>query len=61
MAIDKYGVKVDKDLTKTASVTEDRVCPTCGKKLETSGTTPKCPVHGTEPFEEKKNETSQEG
>jgi hypothetical protein len=58
MSIEKYGVQVDKDLTKTASVSGDKVCPICGAKLETSGPTPKCPVHGTEPFEEKKNEPS---
>lgn len=48
--MEKFGV----DTTtaggeKTAAPTGK--CPQCGSKLEEGTATPKCPVHGTEPFE----------
>jgi hypothetical protein len=48
--MEKYAVVIEDDKTKTAS--EGDVCPTCGEKLE-SKNPPKCPKHGTEPFEKK--------
>lgn len=26
-------------------------CPTCGRTLDTDGSLPRCPAHGTAPFE----------
>jgi hypothetical protein len=35
------------NMVKTAS----RGCPSCGSKLDTQGSLPRCPIHGTAPFE----------
>ncbi len=35
--------------TKTASLNTS--CPACGRSLSYEGSLPKCPVHGTAPFE----------
>lgn len=54
--MEKHGVELDPEKTKTASEGEQRVCPVCGKELEKSANGEymnKCPVHGTEPFERK--------
>jgi len=51
--MEKYGVvtEVD-DLMKKASAHKhkDR-CPDCGCELEKDANVPKCPKHGTRPFE----------
>lgn len=52
--MEKYGVDLDPDKTKTASQTKH--CPVCGQELEKDGAgnyINKCPTHGTEPFERK--------
>jgi hypothetical protein len=35
--------------TKTASVGAN--CPLCGRAVDTQGSIPRCPKHGTAPFE----------
>lgn len=47
--MEKYGVVVEKDDTKTAS--DDAACPKCGDATEKHGTVKKCDSCGTEPFE----------
>lgn len=47
MAIEKNAVLGDNTHTKTAS----RGCPLCGRTLDISGSLPRCPIHGTAPFE----------
>lgn len=49
--MDKYGVVVDDDHTKTAG--KDPKCPECGSPVDTSGNVPRCPKCGTKPFEKK--------
>jgi hypothetical protein len=45
--MNKYAVVTeDQDDTKTAGV--EKICPICGKTLDSGGA---CPEHGTEPFE----------
>jgi methionyl-tRNA synthetase len=50
--VNKYGVDTTQDNSKTAG--EKQKCPECGSALDPDSPTPKCPVHGTAPFEEKK-------
>lgn len=45
--MEKNAVLGDKKHTKTAS----RGCPICGQSLDTTGSLPRCPTHGTAPFE----------
>jgi len=48
--MDKYGVDTSKnDGEKTAA--EGSKCPICGADLDLNSPTPKCPTHGTAPFE----------
>ena len=48
MAIEKNAVLGDSQRNiKTAS----RGCPICGQQLDTVGSLPRCPTHGTAPFE----------
>jgi uncharacterized Zn finger protein (UPF0148 family) len=50
--MEKLGVdEGDRNNTKQAS----KGCPQCGQELEKHGSVLKCPVHGTEPFEEERN------
>lgn len=51
--MEKYGVQIDEEKTKTGGNCEVETCPKCGLELEKSGGTyiKKCPTHGTEPFE----------
>ena len=54
--MDKYGVELNPEKSKTANQGERRVCPTCGQELEKDSAGQylnKCPSHGTEPFERK--------
>ena len=46
--MNKYGVVTDDDETKTAAEGDERVCPVCGKTLDSGGASPE---HGTKPFE----------
>lgn len=48
--MNKYGVILDKNASMTAKLTGK--CPVCGADLE-SKDPPKCPQHGTQPFEER--------
>lgn len=49
-AMEKLGVVTDKTkLDKTAA--EGDVCPECGQKLDSESPVPRCPTHGTKPFE----------
>lgn len=52
--MDKYGVEIDDEKSKTAS--QGKVCPQCGGKLPEVGGAMNpnwCPKCGTEPFEKK--------
>jgi hypothetical protein len=40
--------------TKTAA--KGVICPVCAASCDMSGSLPKCPNHGTEPFEAKNNQ-----
>lgn len=51
MTMDKYAVDEQQDNEKIAS----EGCPECGAKVERHGNVLACPVHGTEPFEKKKD------
>lgn len=48
-AMEKLGVEVDDEKTKTSSKTKG--CPVCGRELVADSSVPKCPEHGTKPFE----------
>lgn len=47
--MDKYGVKTDDKMVKTAG--EDKLCPECGAKVRREGSVIICPNCGTKPFE----------
>jgi len=50
MAMEKnavLGQPAPRYTTKTASAG----CPRCGARLDASGSIPRCPTHGTAPFE----------
>ena len=51
--MEKYGV-VTEEPPKEAEdkPKKESVCPECKKALEGDTNVPKCPVHGTKPFEE---------
>lgn len=50
MAMEKNSVLGNPDQTiKTASMGAS--CPMCGQKVDTNGSLPRCPKHGTAPFE----------
>lgn len=48
--MEKLGVQVDEGKTKTAQKDGQDKCG-CGRELDKTANVPKCPVHGTEPFE----------
>ena len=48
--MEKYGVKTEDEMVKTGAEGK-KVCPLCGAELDLSGNVPRCPKHGTEPFE----------
>jgi hypothetical protein len=54
LLMEKYGVQTNPNLAKMANEDTRRICPVCGTELEKSGGVyiDKCPVHGTQPFEE---------
>lgn len=49
MSIEKNSVLGENNQSKTAS-RADR-CPLCGKSVDLDGSLPRCPTHGTSPFE----------
>ena len=49
MAMEKNSVLGNPTQTKTASVGAS--CPLCGRTVDTQGSLPRCPKHGTAPFE----------
>lgn len=53
--MDKYAVVTEeKEGEKTAS--DKSVCPVCGSVLVIEANVPKCPIHGTAPFEKESDE-----
>lgn len=53
--MDKYGVVTDKEKNAEKGKVNLGICPWCGAELERRTGVPKCPVHGTEPFEKPKD------
>lgn len=49
MSIEKNSVLGNGGMTKSASSRAS--CPQCGSPLDFLGSLPRCPVHGTAPFE----------
>lgn len=59
--MNKFGVDTGnkpEDLIKTGA--DKMKCPICGAELDPDSNVPKCPVHGTEPFERRTHD-KQEG
>lgn len=52
--MEKLGVKTDKGKEKTAKGGDGKDRCGCGEELDKTANVPKCPVHGTEPFESEK-------
>ena len=52
--MEKYGVVTQEPVEKLAS--EKGKCPKCGAELIKEANVPKCPIHGTAPFEESNEE-----
>lgn len=52
--MDKFAVVTDDNQQPGEKTASDLRCPICGSKVDTSGNVPRCPIHGTEPFEKKK-------
>ena len=53
--MEKYSVVIDEDHTKVGEEgSTTGSCPICGAALEPSSNVPKCPTHGTRPFEPEK-------
>jgi predicted nucleic-acid-binding Zn-ribbon protein len=51
--MEKLGVVIDEEKTKTAS--KGSSCPKCGGRVYYENSYPKCEKCGTEPFEKKPN------
>ena len=51
--MEKYGVEVEPEDTKEKVGSTEKTCPDCGKELDKKANVPKCPEHGTKPFEKK--------
>lgn len=49
--VDKYGVDTSKQGEGEKTAAEQGKCPICGAGLDPNSPTPKCPTHGTAPFE----------
>jgi hypothetical protein len=49
MAMEKNSVLGSNEHIKTAA--RGTGCPLCGSTLDMSGSLPRCPIHGTAPFE----------
>lgn len=47
--MEKYAVEMN--LIKNAHTQDNPTCPRCNREVEVHGSTHKCAVHGTEPFE----------
>ena len=52
--MEKLGVQTDKGKEKTAKGSDGKDRCSCGLELDKTANVPKCPVHGTEPFEPEK-------
>lgn len=53
--MEKYSVVIDEDHTKVSEAGRSpATCPICGSPLEMRANVPKCPTHGTRPFEPEK-------
>lgn len=53
LTMDKYGVELDDDKTKTADGHDMNKCPVCHAPLDNAGL---CPLHGSAPFEKTEEE-----
>lgn len=56
--IEKNAVVGSGRFEKTAENTKDTKCPKCGMKCDLEGSLPRCPTHGTSPFEKDKDDFS---
>ena len=52
--MEKYGVVLDQEKTKTAG--DKEVCPKCGGRVYREDSIPKCENCGTEPWERKETD-----
>lgn len=50
--MEKYGVDTGTDPGEKIANSNNK-CPRCGAELDKDSPVPKCPVHGTEPWERK--------
>lgn len=50
--MEKYGVDTGANPGEKIAAATGK-CPRCGMELDKDAPVPKCPVHGTEPFEKK--------
>jgi len=53
MSMDKFAVVTD-DVNNDKQAELDKRCPVCGSLLDSRSNVPKCPIHGTKPFEKDK-------
>ena len=51
--MEKFGVDVETEATKTAATKVEPVCPSCARPLLPNANVPTCPQCGTLPFEPK--------
>ena len=51
--MEKNAVLGSKELEKSAEKSDKITCKKCGKECDTDGSLPRCPRHGTAPFEAK--------
>jgi hypothetical protein len=55
MAMEKNAVLGPKPKTNTPrEKTASSGCPICGRALDQEGSLPRCPLHGTAPFEQRR-------
>jgi len=54
--IEKYGVVTEKQKPGEKHAADETGCPLCGEELEKTANVPKCPKHGTAPFEKPEGE-----
>lgn len=53
MAMEKNAVVGPKNQTGKNEKLASRGCPVCGAAVDHSGSIPRCPIHGTAPFEQR--------
>lgn len=51
--MEKFGVDVEPEATKTAAAKAHPTCPSCDQPLLKNANVPTCPQCGTKPFEPK--------